>query len=139
MIKLYTLLLLGLLSVSFDGAQADDAAVAPAADPTQLFFNALANCTPGDYQEKNLLSVNFGPYWLNQKIFGVEQGACLAILTTPDNRELDCSFDLQDLSALSDQHFLDGILSMDMENPSKGSLFADQTWNDIKNQSCGFY
>lgn len=117
-------------------------AVAPAPatgiDPSLVFFTSLAKCQPGSYSERNYLAESVGPEFLDQTIYGLDQGYCNVMLTTPDDRIMQCSFYPEDLKALEDQHFLVGIITMTSNTPSKESVAADMLWSQLKNDNCSF-
>jgi hypothetical protein len=111
----------------------------PAGDPTQVFFSALIKCSPGNYSEKNILSESVGGDMLNHHIIGMDKAQmCEVTLGTPDGRTMDCSFKPDDLSTLADPHFISGILSDTVDNPSDEAVKADELWNGLKAGSCSF-
>jgi hypothetical protein len=150
--KIY-ILLVTIFSLFTGVVQADDVAVKAAdqpqdttvtepaptpIDPTTNFFMSLASCVPGDYLEKNIYSDTIGSKYLNQKILGIEKSWCHVMMMTPDGRVMDCNFDPQQLSSKMDQHFLDGITTNSLNDPSKQSIDADQLWSQMKNDHCSF-
>lgn len=106
-------------------------------DQTLVFFTSLAKCTPGAYNERNPLAATVGAEWLQQQIYGLDnKGYCHVALETADGRNLDCNFSMEDLAKLNDQHFLVGIFTSNVENPSKDSVDADLLWSQMKTASC---
>lgn len=144
--KLYTFLVLVLLSVSTASVQADDTDTTQSADtaqpiaidPTINFFTALSACRVGHYQEHNPLNATMGPLFLTHEIVGVSGDDCKVILSTPDSRILECNFDNQDLPRLADQHFLSGIVAVKVKGESKDALAAELMWSKLKHDNCGF-
>lgn len=109
-------------------------------DPTLAFFTALGACTPGKYQEKNIIANEVGQPMLNQEIIGPsnDQLSCNVKLSTPDNRTMDCAFPMDSLSMFSDQHFLQGMMSDTIDSPSQDAVSADMNWSQMKAQNCSF-
>jgi hypothetical protein len=134
----YIFSILILCSVAAVNVSADDASTTAAPDPTILFFTSLSSCTPGDYQEHNSLSSEVGPTFLKQTIIGQDKGVCNVQLSTPDNRQMTCAFDMNDLSGLSDQHFLDGITSDASDTTDTNAVNSDMVWSNLKTNSCNF-
>lgn len=121
-------------------AYAEDAVPAetPAIDPTLNFFMSLSTCTPGTYTERNDISSTVGVQNLQQVIIGKEDDVCSVVLSTPDNRQMTCSFDMKDLASLSDQHFLQGLLTDSSGDTDSKSVASDTLWSDLKAKSCNF-
>jgi len=139
--KIIALCVLGVLSTFSLGLLAETAvkdAQPSDAEITLNFFKALSTCTPGHYQEKNILASQVGPAMLSHIIDGEDKNLCSVILSTADGRSVNCDFNMADIAGLSEQHFLIGILTNNYENPSKESLKSDQIWTDLKTNSCGF-
>ncbi len=107
-------------------------------DPTLAFFSALSTCTPGEYSEHNTLSDTVGQSMLKHTILGQDHDNCTVVLSTPDNRSMTCSFPMGDLSPLGDQHFMQGILSDTVTEPSSGSVTSDMQWSQLKTDNCTF-
>ena len=107
-------------------------------DTTKAFFIALSKCTPGMYQEKNLLSATVGPELLNHKINGVDKDVCAVSIGTPDGRSMSCNFKISDLSPLAEPHFISGILADSLDDPSDKAVRAAQVWSDLKSTNCSF-
>lgn len=110
----------------------------PAIDPTLSFFMSLSTCTPGTYTERNDISATVGVKNLQQVIIGKEDDVCNVVLSTPDNRQMTCSFAMKDLANLSDQHFLQGLLTDSAGDTDANSVAADMLWSDLKAKSCNF-
>jgi hypothetical protein len=107
-------------------------------DPTVVFFKAVQSCTPGNYQQKNILSTNEDDAWLNHQIAGMdEQGYCHVILGTPDTRRMDCYFDPYDLADLGTPRFLSGMQSLERDPSSKAGVAAEHEWSQLRDQNCG--
>jgi hypothetical protein len=124
--------------VNTPAAATSDAAESPAIDPNLQFYVALSACTAGSYAERNILSGTIGQSTMQQQIIGPNQDTCSATLITPDNRTLNCEFPLTSLSLLADQHFLQGMLVDNLNNPDQASLNADLAWSKLKLDSCSF-
>lgn len=108
-------------------------------NPTLAFFVALHACNPGDYQEKNIMSAIVGPSMLQHTINGEELlGGCSVMLQTPDGRYMECNFKQQDLDQIADQHFMTGMLTATMDDPSPEARNSEMLWTQMKSKSCGF-
>jgi hypothetical protein len=135
-VSLYAVLAVSPVAIAAD-AMAPTAA--PVADPTITFFNALSQCTPGDYQEQNILSTSAGDFYLQHEVIGLdEEGYCHAVLQTPDSRRMQCYFDPYDLADLNTPKFLSGIAALDADTKSKEGVATEHQWSQLKDQNCSF-
>lgn len=127
------------LAGTHNNVHADDSTASQiSVDPTLTFFSSLSACLPGEYMEKNVLAATIGSPYLRQQVVGQEKGGCSAILSTPDDRTLQCEFNKHDLSRLGEQHFLQGILSDSADTTSQDAVNSVTLWSKIKINSCGF-
>jgi hypothetical protein len=109
----------------------------PAIDPTLVFFTSLSTCTPGIYNEQNDVAAEVGQSFLKQEIVSLENGICNVKLTTPDNRIMACAFPMQQMTQLTDQHFLQGMLQ-DANNSDQDGVNAEELWSNLKISYCSF-
>ncbi len=116
---------------------AEAAPAALAVDPTLVFFTSLSTCTPGDYSEQNDLSVELGQSYLKQQIINLDNDICNVKLSTPDNRIMTCAFPMAQISNLTDQHFLQGILQGTTNTDQEG-INAESLWSRLKTNYCTF-
>lgn len=115
-----------------------DSAQLQAIDPTLSFFTSLATCAPGNYTERNDLDGNVGQAWLNQIILGQDQGICNVVLSTPDSRNMNCAFPMNELTNLMDQNFLQGALDSTTDSSTKFAVKSDLLWSQLKTTYCHF-
>lgn len=118
-------------------AYAASAASPVAVDPTLLFFTSLSSCIPGNYTEQNDMFDQVGQPYLNQRIIDLTDNICNVILTTPDHRNMTCTFPMEQLAGLTDQHFLQGIVQ-DIGNADQSGISADTLWSQLKTKYCTF-
>jgi len=131
--------MLGLCCGLYGNCFADAAAATPqlAVDPTLVFFTSLSTCTPGNYTEQNDVTDQVGQAYLKQQIIGITDSICNVILTTPDNRNMTCTFPMEQMAHLTDQHFLQGILQ-GAGNSDQDGINAETLWSQLKTQYCTF-